>query len=228
MSTNTNRSSKKLVWVTLAVIVLGAFAIFILNPKNETSQDIQFDSHPVTEGQPTLGDANAPVSIVEFGDYKCPACKAWDESIFPQLTEDYIETGEVNYSYINTPFHGEESGLAALASESVWNQSPDDFWVFHKEIFRQQPPNQNHDDAWITPEKLIDIANEVDADINLEQLASDLMNQTYIDDVIADQEQVQAFNVSLTPSIVINGTMIEDPFDYERMKELIEEALETQ
>ncbi|MCM3760889.1 DsbA family protein [Alkalihalobacillus oceani] len=228
MATNTDSLSKRLVWITLLIIAAGVLIVLISSQRNEASQDIRLGAHPDIEGQPTLGEIGAPVSVVEFGDYKCPACKAWDESILPQLTVDYIETGQVKYSYINTLFHGEESGLAALASESVWNQNPEGFWQFHKEIFRQQPPSQNHDESWITPEKLIDIANEVDADIDLEQLAIDLVNQTYIAHVMADQEQVQAFNVSLTPSIVINGTMVEDPFDYEHMKQVIEEALEEQ
>lgn len=155
-----------------------------------------------------------------------PACKVWDETIFPQLKAEYIDSNKVNYAYINTLFHGEESALAALASESVWNEHPDSFWAFHKEIFNQQPASQNHDDAWVTPEKLIDIAIAADEEIELEQLANDMINQTYADNVIADQELVEEYDITLTPSIIINGTMLDDPFDYEHIKEVIEEALE--
>ncbi|QQK78140.1 DsbA family protein [Salicibibacter cibarius] len=178
---------------------------------------------PSVEEQPTLGDSDAPVTVIEFGDYKCPACKDWDETVFPQLEEDYIESGQVQFAYINTLFHGEESLLAALASEAVWEQSPGAFWSFHKDVFQEQPEAQSHDDAWVTIDKLVEIASGSDGTIDEEQLEEDIQNAAFSENVMMDQELVEEYEVSLTPTIIINGIMLEDPFDYERIVELIEE-----
>ncbi|WP_413380981.1 thioredoxin domain-containing protein [Alkalihalobacillus sp. 1P02AB] len=225
MSTSSTRTSKFIVIFTLALVVT-AVLFFFFSQKDEPNQDIIFSEHPDINGQPILGNQDALVSVVEFGDYKCPACKRWDETILPQLQEDFIDDGLVHYSYINTLFHGEESGLAALASESVWHHHPEAFWEYHQEIFHQQPASQNHDEAWVTPLKLVEIAAEIEAEIDLEQLAADIIEQTFIDELTADTEQVIEYDIQLTPSIVINGTLVEDPFDYEHIKSLIEKELE--
>ena len=93
MTKKQNSPIKFLVFITLFVFVLLAAIVFISN-NNETSNDISFDKQPSIEGQPILGSSDAPVTVVEFGDFKCPACKAWGESIFPQLIKDYVDTGD--------------------------------------------------------------------------------------------------------------------------------------
>lgn len=228
MGKSFNIGMKSIVLITVGIIALVVAFIFITENQIQVENgDITFDISPPIDNQPTMGEASAPVTIVEFGDYKCPACKSWNETVFPKIEEEYISSGKVKFSYINTLFHGEESALAAMASESVWNQDNDAFWDFHKEIFIHQPEAQRHDDVWVTPEKLIDIAVSVGNEIDLETLAEDMIKQTYKEDVLKDQELVEQYQVSLTPSIVINGTMVEDPFDYEHIVSLIEKELES-
>lgn len=176
------------------------------------------------KGQPTLGEQNAPVTVVEFGDFKCPACKAWGETIFPRLVSDYVDTGEVKFSFINVLFHGEESRLGSLAAESVYKQNPDTYWDFHKALFAEQP-SENHDSQWITTDKIIEVADGV-PNIDIKQLESDIETNAAIDKVNKDAELVTEFEVQLTPTIMVNETMIEDPFDYEAIKQAIDNALE--
>ena len=86
--------------------VISAFVIF-----NQKDQDVisTSDEFPPIEGQPTMGNSESVVQVVEFGDFKCPSCKAWGESIYPQLIKDYVETDKISFSYINVLFHGKES-----------------------------------------------------------------------------------------------------------------------
>ncbi|MBT2583226.1 thioredoxin domain-containing protein [Planococcus sp. ISL-109] len=119
-----------------------------------------------------LGKEEAPVTVVEFGDFKCPSCKAWGETVYPQLVEDYVDTGEVKFSYINVLFHGDESTLASLAAESVYQQSPKAYWDFYKALFAAQP-EQKHDAAWVTPEKVLEVAAEFPS-IDQGKLESDM------------------------------------------------------
>jgi protein-disulfide isomerase len=218
-----NSPFKFAVILTLCIFAALTAVVVISNKNSETNTS--FDKQPPIEGQPTLGKSDAPVTVVEFGDFKCPACKAWGETIFPQLVKDYVDTGKVKFSYINVLFHGEESKLGSLAAESVFEQNPDTYWDFHKGLFKEQP-SENHDGLWITQEKILEVAANTVPNIDLEKLRSDIDQQSKIDEINSDTKLVEEFKVELTPSIMVNGTMLEDPFDYEKIKSLIEKELE--
>src|SRR5699024_10758277 len=146
----TKNAPFKMVVVITIIIVAVIIALVVINNNNSVSDEGKtVDEQPLTNGQPTLGDPDAPVTVVEFGDYKCPACKVWGKDIFPQLVSDYVDTGKVKFSFINVLFHGEESKLGSLAAESVYKQNSDAYWDFHKALFKEQH-SENHDSSWIT------------------------------------------------------------------------------
>ncbi|MFD1068030.1 DsbA family protein [Oceanobacillus locisalsi] len=219
---------KVIVTITLIVVVLLVLLVVLVN-RNSTSFGTEFDETPSTEGQPINGEADAPVTVVEFGDYKCPGCKVWDESIYPQLEQDYIDNGDVQFSYVNTPFHGEESQLASLAAEAAYAQNPDAYWEFHHALFAEQTDQQI---AWVTVDKMEEIAESVEG-IDAEALREDIEealtenaeDNALVAEVERDTELLNEFNVDSTPSVMVNDVMIEDPFDYETIQQAIDEEL---
>lgn len=220
-----NSSMKFTVILTLFVIAALTFlVIYSNNNKSDANQDIAFENEVSLEGQPILGNPEAPVTVIEFGDYKCPACKNWGETIFPQLQKDYMEQGDVKFSFINVLFHGEESAIASSAAEALYKQNPEQFWEFHKVLYAAQPESNDHDSAWVTVEKMIEVASSVPS-INVEQFQEDLQSDTIKEEVEKDSQLVEDFDVQFTPSIMVNNVMLEDPFDYEKIKSLIEEGL---
>ena len=206
----------------IAIALLAVITIFISNQTPDESE-IQREEVDLT-GQPVLGQENAPVTVVEFGDFKCPSCKAWGETVYPQLVQDYILSGDVKFSYVNVLFHGKESVLGAMAAESVYKQDPTVYWDFHKSLFDAQP-TENHDALWITTKKVLEIAKETPS-INQEQLKQDVDQELTAEQVNIDKDLFTKHNVSQTPTININGITMEDPFDYEAIKEVIDRELE--
>ncbi|MEW9503073.1 DsbA family protein [Jeotgalibacillus marinus] len=217
-----NKNIKIAILVTL--LVFAAVTAFVVINNNNANKDTVHSDQPSIEGQPTMGNVDAPVQVVEFGDFKCPACKRWGEEVYPQLVEDYIDNDKASFSYINVLFHGEESILASLAAESVFKADPDSYWAFHKKVFDEQP-SVSHDGAWVTVEKMLEVA-EATTNMDLQQLESELQEETMMEELNTDMALVEKFEVALTPSIMVNGTMLEDPFDYDAIKALIDEALE--
>lgn len=121
MRHNKNSNMKFIVVLTLVVVViLAAVAVFSNKEESLPTETKQID----VTGQPSLGEKDAPVTVVEFGDFKCPSCKTWSEKIYPKLVNDYIETGQVKFSFVSVLFHGEESTLASIAAESVYERTP--------------------------------------------------------------------------------------------------------
>ena len=220
MKQNKNSKMKIAVVLTLVVVVILAAVVVFSNKQEASPSDIkQID----VTGQPSLGEQDAPVTIVEFGDFKCPSCKAWGEMIYPKLVDEYIETGKVKFSFVNVLFHGKESTLGSIAAESVYERSPDVYWEFHQALFDAQPV-ENHDGLWITPEKILEIAS-VFPEIDQALLTEDMEQQATIESVKIDEDLVKEAGVAMTPSVMINGKMMEDPFDYKAIQAAIEQEL---
>lgn len=221
----TGNSTKPLVIITLTVIVL-LIALFIFSnmASNKNQPSTVFQEPPSLVNQPVLGNDDAPVTLIEFGDYKCPSCKAWSNVVYPQLQKEYIDTGKLKFAYINVLFHEQESVLAALAGEAVFAQDPQAFWMFHKALYEAQP-QANHDGLWITEEKILEVVKTAAPTIDLTKLKEDLKNQEVASRVKIDNELVQKFGVKQTPTVMINGTVLENPFDINMIKELIDKEI---
>lgn len=217
-----NKNSNMKFAVVLTLLAVGILAAVVVLSNKQEALPIKIEEIDVT-GQPSIGEKDAPVTIVEFGDFKCPSCKAWGEMIYPQLVEEYIETGKVEFSFVNVLFHGKESTLASIAAESVYERSPDLYWNFHQAMFDAQPV-ENHDGPWITPERILEIASGFPG-IDQTLLREDMEQEATRESVKIDEDLVREAGVSMTPTIVINGKMMEDPFDYEAIKMVIEQEI---
>lgn len=224
-------------YLILTVIVSVVILLFIVlnsdnsdeeeTMSNEAPQDSEpqvFESSPDIEGQPTEGEDDAPVTIVEFGDFMCPACSAWGEEYYPQLKADFIDTGDIQFAYVNTLFHGEQSEKAALAAESVFNREPEAYWDFHHALFEAQA-SDNHHSEWVTDELITELL-DTHTSLDTSDVLEDIENQSFQEELSIDEVLNVEFGIQLTPTIFINNRMIEDPFDYDEIKSVINEELE--
>ena len=70
-------------------------------------------AQPIPEGVQqngnVLGDPNAPVLVVEYGDYQCPFCKKFAIEDYPKLIQDYIQGGKVRLEFRQYPIIGRNS-----------------------------------------------------------------------------------------------------------------------
>ncbi|WP_256757950.1 thioredoxin domain-containing protein [Cohnella sp. WQ 127256] len=225
VSTQKKNPGKTLVLYTGIFIVL-LVAIFLINKAStDKEQDLTRVSElPSIVNQPVIGNADAKVTLIEFGDYKCPSCKKWTQTVYPELKEQYIDTGKLKMVYINTLFHGAESQLGAIAGEAVLAQNVDAFWSFNKAMFEAQP-TANHDVAWITEEKIMELAKTITPAIDLQQLQNDIKNKITLPEVEIDNKLIDKYRINQTPTVMINGIIIENPFDMNTIKSVLEQEL---
>ncbi|MBM7644653.1 protein-disulfide isomerase [Scopulibacillus daqui] len=224
------RQRQMIVISTIIVVVLiaGIVAIVLQNiNKNKTAEpspnagkQTQTKAAINYNGQPMMGQADAPVRIAEFGDYKCIYCKKFEETIVPKLKKDFIDTGKAKFYFINDTIFGENSQLAANAAEAVFHQDPKGFWAFHQKLYKSQGPE---DKNWVTKELLLKIAKETVPSIDMNKLRNDINNMSYQDDIVKDYSMAQNIGVKGTPALYINGKQV-DPFNYQEIKEAIKEA----
>jgi protein-disulfide isomerase len=107
----------------------------------EPSQTEESQETPVITAQPTKGDPDAPVTIVEFAEFYCPFCAKYLWETFPKIEEEYIEKDLVKYEFRNLVVHGAISLLTSVAGECAQEQGK--FWEFHDRLFETVFPGRN-------------------------------------------------------------------------------------
>lgn len=213
-------TSRFLTVATIVIIVVGLGIAWYFSSSNTTSDAAAAVLLDLT-GQPVLGSPEAPVAVVEFGDYKCPYCKAFHESVVPQLLSEYIETGKVKFSYFHFPFIGPDSTTAAIAAMAVYKQDPEAFWTFHDAIFARQGDERVR---WATEEFLLNLAATVVPHIDRELMAEDLKSRELATAVRGSADLARSLGVTGTPTVFVNGVNISFR-SYADIKAAIDQAL---
>ncbi|WP_312024338.1 DsbA family protein [Bacillus canaveralius] len=177
------------------------------------------------ENQPYLGKESAPVKIVEFGDYKCPICKNFNETFFPQIQNDLIETGTVQFYFMNYAFINIDSTRTAQFAEAVYDVlGKDDFWRFHEVIYQKQPYNPSFEKMDIfTDTFLLQTLTEVVGTQKTEKVKKVYKDRKYKKALDKDMFYVNKLSVSGTPTLFINDKKFEGN-TFEQLKQAVEEA----
>jgi len=216
------RRMRILIWATVILFAAIVAVAFILKPE---PKPITIDYGKV----PTVGSENAPVKIVEFGDFKCPACRIFSQNIYPQLKADFIDTGKASFSYLNYTIISPngDSVTAAVAAQAVYHQNKDAFWTYYKTLFDHQGDEHT---VWATPDYLVQLAKQADLGIDYDKLSRDIVNNTYKDEVDKQTRLARDNGFYSTPTILINGKKLDDnaSLNYGKLKAEIEKALKAQ
>lgn len=179
------------------------------------------------DDDPVMGDADAPVTLVEFSDYECPFCGRFYSQTLPQIKSEYIDTGKAKLVYRDFPLDQElpdgrimhpRANPAAIAAECVQEQSGDEaYFEMHDLLFENQ---RALDDA-----SLRSYASQVGVDL-------DEWDECYADEdgemlaeVQADKTAGLNAGVSGTPTVFVNGQRIVGAQPYNVFKAAIDAAL---
>lgn len=165
-----------------------------------------------------LGDANAPVTIVEYADFQCPVCKRAETSLLAKIEQDYVTTGQVKIEYRMFPFIGQESFDAAQAAEAARDQGK--FWEYHDALFNAQGRENSGAFGY---DNLVDIAAQLGLDVPL--FESTLSSNTHLAAIQAEADAAQAAGVRSTPTFFVNGEKITGAQPYATFQAAIDAAL---
>lgn len=215
------QKTRRIFWFsTVGVVLISLIVVLALQTPNKADA---FDY----DNLPRVGSSDAKVKIVEFSDLKCPSCKIFNESLKPQLNNDYIAKGDVALYYVHFPFLYEDSTTAALAAQAVYQQNPDAIWKYIDLIYQNQGEVTQ---VWATPDFLVKLAGEADPTLDLELLRKDIDNKTYASEVQAQYNLGDKLDIPGTPTLFINGKKVEGEQgeDYSQLKLLIDAELKKQ
>ncbi len=227
-----NKNSILMLSAVVVVILIAAF-FFFTTTKDSDSSDL--DSLPnytdvkgtiVVDGlkyekQPHLGNAEAKVKIIEFADFKCPACKKWTAQYLDTFIKDYVDTGKVEFFFMNFAFIDRDSYLAASAGEAIYKQSNEKFWEYVHKLYANQGDEGK---IWATQKFILKFVKDNIDGIDYNQFETDLKNQTYMFDVKEDFKIAGSYGVNGTPKFMVNGVLLPDS-SYEGLTAAIDAQL---
>ena len=156
------------------------------------------------------GPIDAPVTVVEYGDFECPYCGRAE----PVVRELLQEFGDVRYVWRHLPLSDVHANaqLAAEAAEAAARQ--DAFWEMHDLLFK-------HQDA-LRPRDLISYARELGLDF--ERFTDDLREHTGSARVAEDVDSADLSGVSGTPTFFINGQRHYGAYDIAALSQAVRAA----
>jgi protein-disulfide isomerase len=149
----------------------------------------------------TLGDPNAPVKLVEWGNFQCPFCGAFARDSQAQLINDYVKTGKVSFEFRNYAFGGQESYDAAAAALCANDQGK--FWAYHDTLYLNQ---HGENQGAFSRSRLKAIAKTVGLDTG--KFNQCLDSDAHAKDVKDSSSAASSSGVPGTPTFEVNGQMV--------------------
>ena len=150
-------------------------------------------------GSPILGSVDAPITLVEFGDYQCSFCKRHFDQTHDLIVKNYVETNKVKIVFkdlIVTP--GKDSMYAAHAAHCAKDQGM--FWKYHYMLYNNW---EGESTGWVTSDNLNKFAKNIGLDIN--KFSKCMSEDKWMELINASQDDANTLNVTGTPSFFLIG-----------------------
>ncbi len=179
--------------IMIGVLVGGVLSEYGVNSNNSEKLT---STKLIENGSPFMGNINAPITIVEWGDYQCTFCYKFHQNTLDIINEDFIKTGKVKIIFKDFPLNGLDSKLAAEASYCAQDQEK--YWKYHDELFKNWGGERT---GWITRESLDKFAETVDLD--LKKFNKCLDDHKYENKVDLLYEFGKEIGIDATPSFLI-------------------------
>lgn len=167
------------------------------------------------EGEPSLGNSEAKVTVVEFSDFQCPFCAKFVLEIFPQIKQEYIDMGKIRMVFKNFPLMNihENAEGSAEASECANDQGK--FWEYKEKLFQNQQA--------LSVGNLKQYAK--DLGMNEGQFNSCFDSKKYADEVSQDLIEGITAGVTGTPTFYINGEKLVGALPFSEFQRVIDAQL---
>jgi protein-disulfide isomerase len=207
----------------IGVILAGIAILTVVAMRSRGSGPITLDPNltPVTSEGYVIGSPDAPIEVIEFLDFECPACAMFGTLTAPDVKQRYVNTGQIRYRVFDFPLPQHQNAwTASLAAACADDQGK--FWEMHDEIFMNQ-------DRWATeatrnPLGVLEPgARRIGLDVgSWRECVQDRRHQARIQ---AHMDVAGRYGVQSTPSFVIGGRLIPGALSFDRFRQHVDEAL---
>ena len=152
----------------------------------------------MANGSPILGDPNAPITLIEFGDYQCHFCNVHFHNTEHSLLENYIETGKVKMIFKDFTIIGPDSVKAANGAHCANDQGK--FWQYHDILYNNWTGENN---GWASSDNLLRFAQELELDI--EQWSDCMIKSRHSQIISENSKDARDLGITGTPAFFVIG-----------------------
>ena len=167
-----------------------------LNLESTPNDSSILNKENLMQGSTILGNPDAKITIVEFGDYQCTFCYKFHDETMKKIDQEYIKTENVNFVYRDFPLNGPQSILASEASYCAQKQNK--FWEYHDTLYNNWGGENT---GWITKNVLLGFANDIKLD--LDSFSQCLENSEFKQKVLDNEQFAREIGIDATPSFLI-------------------------
>jgi protein-disulfide isomerase len=205
-----------------AVALVGAAAIgYVATRPEEQPQPTVVDPKLASEAQGYLrGDSAAPVQILEWADYECPACAQFATITEPDVRKRLIETGLASYRFFDFPLEQHRNTVgASTAAACAGDQGK--YWEMHDRLFAGQMDWNTQ--ATSSPKKIFQgYAREIGLDAAAWESCFD--SDKHARRIRANRAEGERRQVRSTPTFVIGTRVIPGALPYDMLTALVDSA----
>lgn len=203
--------------IAFSVLILGVGIFFVNKTQSSTAivgKEQTKEILTVKNDDWVKGSENAPITIVEYLDFECEACRVY-YPIVKQLKEEYKDKVRFVVRYFPLPGH-KNSMTSASAVESAGKQGK--FWEMYDKLYDTQKDWGEKQVA--TPKVFEDYAKQIGLD--MEKYKNDVNSSEVRDRINRDKSSANSLGIQGTPTFFINGEKIPNPKGHEDFKSLID------
>jgi protein-disulfide isomerase len=205
--------------VVFAVIMIGGILSGTISSRFGSSQQhtqelvqpqtasaiIQKISTPTISNAPALGNSNAPITLVEFGDYQCTYCHRFHSDTKDLILTNFVKNGKVKFLFKDFPINDLPADRASTLSSEASYCAADQgkYWQYYDELYNKW---NGENTGWVTKHSLNQFASNVGIrDIN--QFSQCLESGKYAGVVADNFNLAQSIGLNATPSFIflVNG-----------------------
>jgi len=152
----------------------------------------------MANGSPILGDPNAPITLIEFGDYQCHFCNVHFHNTEHSLLENFIDTGKVKMIFKDFTIIGPDSINAAHGTHCANDQGK--FWEYHDILYNNWTGENN---GWASSDNLLRFAQEVE--LNVDQWSDCMIDERYSQIISNSNKDARDLGITGTPAFFVIG-----------------------
>ena len=173
---------------------------------------------------PVLGDLNAPITLVEFGDYQCHFCNVFFHNTEESILTNYVETGKLKMVFKDYNIIGPDSVTASHGAHCAEDQGM--FWEYHDILYNNWTGENN---GWASSDNLFRFAQEIGLDTD--KWSNCMISSEHSEIILASNQDAQALELSGTPSFFVIGpdnkiTKLHGAQPYSQFEKIFDSMLE--
>lgn len=178
--------------IPIAAVAIG---IGVLLSQDEPVTDFE-QSSLILGGSPVMGDPNAPLTLLEWGDYQCTYCYRFHKETKDSIMHEFVDSGKVKFVFRDFTLNGHASVLAAEASYCAGDQGR--YWEYHDELYRNW---EGENTGWVNMHNLKKFAADVGLDTNTFDKCVE--RGKYQQKVLENYRYGQSIGINATPIFLI-------------------------